>query len=261
MEEGTGNRDPLLAFRLDGRVAVLTGAGSGIGDAAAHALAGAGAEVVVADINREAAATVAAAIVRGGGKAEARGLDVQDEAAVEAMFAEIASTRGRVDVLVNSAGVSRRRAALELPLADWDYVNAVNVTGSFLCARAAARRMRAGGSIVNIASALGFSGGLYPNIAYQTSKGAVVNMTRALAIEWAASGIRVNGVAPGWIDTPFLTNASANPAVRATIEQATPLARIGAVDEVAGAILFLASSASSYVTGHTIVVDGGFLAR
>lgn len=261
MADGTGNRDTLSAFRLDGRVAVVTGAGSGIGGAAAQALAGAGADVIVADIDRDAAAAVAGDIVRGGGKAEARGFDVRDEAAVEAMLAEIASTRGRIDVLVNSAGVSRRRAALELALADWEYVNAVNVTGSFLCARAAARRMSEGGSIVNIASALGFSGGLYPNIAYQTSKGAVVNMTRALAVEWAPIGIRVNAVAPGWIDTPFLTNASGNPAVRASIEQATPLARIGAADEVAGAILFLASGASSYVTGHTIVVDGGFLAR
>ena len=121
--------------------------------------------------------------------------------------------------------------------------------------------MTEGGSIVNIASVLGFSGGIYPNIAYQTSKGAVVNLTRALAVEWAPLGVRVNAVAPGWIETPFLTNASSNPEVRQTIERATALGRLGNVEEVTGAVLFLASRASSYVTGHTLVVDGGFLAK
>jgi NAD(P)-dependent dehydrogenase (short-subunit alcohol dehydrogenase family) len=120
--------------------------------------------------------------------------------------------------------------------------------------------MTGGGAIVNIASVLGFSGGLYPNVAYQTSKGAVVNLTRALAAEWAPLGVRVNGVAPGWIETPFIANAAENPEIRRTIESATALRRLGRTDEVTGAVLFLASRASSYVTGQTIVVDGGFLA-
>jgi NAD(P)-dependent dehydrogenase (short-subunit alcohol dehydrogenase family) len=248
--------DPLSAFRLDGKIAVVTGGGSGIGRAAAVALAAVGARVAVVDINPRASAAVAAGIVA----ATAHHLDVGDEPAVERCFAAIAGG-GPISVLVNSAGISRRKPALDLPLADWQAVNTVNVTGSFLCARAAARHMTAGGSIVNIASVLGFSGGLYPNVAYQTSKGAVINLTRALAIEWAAAGIRVNGVAPGYIDTPFLTNAASDPAARARIEQATPLGRIGAVEEVIGAILLLASPASSFMTGHTIVVDGGFLAR
>lgn len=252
--------NPLASFRLDGKLAFVTGGGGGIGRAAARAFAEVGARVHVADVDFEAARSAAAEIVAAGGVAAPHQLDVADERAVEQAFAAL-TDEGGVDVLVNSAGVSRRRPALELSLADWRFVNDVNVTGTFLCARAAARGMARGGSIVNIASMLGFSGGLYPNISYQTSKGAVVNMTRALAIEWAEAGIRVNGVAPGYIQTPFLTRATATLEGRAEIENATPMRRIGRVEEVVGAILLLASPASSFMTGHTIVVDGGFLAR
>jgi len=252
--------DPLATFRFHGEVAVVTGGGSGIGRAAARALAAVGAQVIAADVRLEAANETAEEIVAGGGKALGVVLDVCDEAAVIRVMNE-ASAFGPLAVLVNSAGISRRKPALEISRADWDAVNAVNVTGTFLCAREAARRMTAGGSIVNIASVLGFSGGIYPNIAYQASKGAVVNLTRALAAEWASLGVRVNSVAPGWIETPFITNAASNPGVRETIERATALGRLGNVEEITGAILFLASRASSYVTGHTLVVDGGFLAK
>jgi gluconate 5-dehydrogenase/2-deoxy-D-gluconate 3-dehydrogenase len=252
--------DPLQAFRFAGEIAVVTGAGSGIGQGAALALAGVGADVLCLDIRAEAARQTADEIIARGGRATSAALDVADEEAVEAAF-ETAAQRGPLVVLVNSAGISRRKPALEISRADWDAVNAVNVTGSFLCARAAARRMRTGGAVVNIASVLGFSGGLYPNVAYQSSKGAVVNLTRALALEWAPLGVRVNAVAPGWIETPFLTNATSNPEARSAIEGATALGRLGRVEEVTSAILYLASAASSYVTGHTLVVDGGFLAR
>ena len=252
--------DPFAAFRFVGEVAVVTGGGSGIGRAAAQALAAVGAQVVVADVRLEAANSTAETIVKAGGKAIAESVDVRDEAAVVRLMGD-ASALGTLAVLVNSAGISRRKPALEISLEDWRAVNEVNLTGTFLCAREAARRMTKGGSIVNIASVQGFSGFVYPNASYAASKGAVVNLTRALATEWASLGVRVNGVAPGWIETPFSANAASNPEVRQTIERATALGRFGRVEEITGAILFLASGASSYVTGHTLVVDGGFLAK
>src|SRR6266851_1171111 len=191
--------NPLAAFRLDRDVAVITGAGSGVGYAIAIAFAQVGARIAALDRDAAAGTALVGKIVAAGGKAEAHVLDVTDQAAVDRVFAAIVETHGRLDVLVNSAGIAIRKPAVELPLADWERVMAVNATGSFLCARAAARRHMLegdGGRIVNIASIMGFSGGIYPNVSYQTSKGAVVNLTRALAVEWARRGIRVNTVAP-----------------------------------------------------------------
>jgi NAD(P)-dependent dehydrogenase (short-subunit alcohol dehydrogenase family) len=140
---------------------------------------------------------------------------------------------------------------------------AVNVTGSFLCARAAARLMlaKSKGSIVNFSSIMGLSGGIYPNASYQTSKGAIVNMTRALAMEWAREGIRVNAVAPTWTRTEFTRTLLARPDVLRLIEAATPMGRVADPEEIVGAVLFLASAAASMVTGHILAIDGGFLAR
>jgi NAD(P)-dependent dehydrogenase (short-subunit alcohol dehydrogenase family) len=255
--------NPLAAFRLDGEVVVVTGGGSGIGRAVALAFPRVGARVVVLDRDAVTGAEVAAEISAAGGKAEAHPLDVTNEAAVDHVFTAIFERHGRLDVLVNSAGIAIRKPAVELPLEDWERVIAVNATGSFLCARAAARCMLEGGEgrIVNIASIMGFSGGIYPNVSYQTSKGAVLNMTRALAIEWARQGIRVNAVAPTYIRTPFTKTLLERPDVLAEIERVTPMGRIGEPEDVVGAVLFLASRASALVTGHILAVDGGFLAQ
>lgn len=248
-------------FSLECRVAVVTGGASGIGLASARALGEAGARVVVLDRGEVAAETVSEL----GPDAFAVQADVSDEASLEAAFAEVMARVGRIDVLVNSAGIAIRRPAVELSVADWEKVVAVNMTGSFLAARITARHMIEGGiagAIVSVSSIMGFSGGgLYPNISYQTTKGAIVNMTRALAVEWAPNGIRVNAVAPTYVNTPFIAPLVADPALVARIEAMTPLRRLAEPEEVAAAILFLASPAASMITGHTLPVDGGFLAQ
>jgi NAD(P)-dependent dehydrogenase (short-subunit alcohol dehydrogenase family) len=218
-------------FSLEDKVAVVTGAGSGIGKAAAEALAAAGATVIVADRNLVAARDVAGGL----NSAIAVEADVTQEQAIEAMFA---AAPGRVDILVNNAGLAIRRPSVELSAEDWNKVVDVNMTAVFLCARAAARRMIADGE-----------------------GGAIVNVTRALAVEWAAQGIRVNAVAPTWVRTPFIQPILAEPELVARIEAMTPMRRLAEPEEVASAILFLASPAAAMVTGHTLPVDGGFLAQ
>jgi NAD(P)-dependent dehydrogenase (short-subunit alcohol dehydrogenase family) len=243
--------DPLAEFRLDGEVAVVTGGASGIGRVVATALAAVGARVAILDV-----------AARGEG---VYAVDVTDEAQVQAAFADVVGRHGRLDVLFNNAGIAIRRPTTDLTLDDWNRVVAVNMTGVFLCAREAARHMLAGGRggrIVNTASIMGVvGGGLYPNISYQATKGAVVNMTRALAVEWAREGVRVNAIAPTWVRTPLTRGITENPELVQRIEQITPMGRLAEPQEIVGAVLFLATRASAMVTGHVLAIDGGFLAQ
>jgi NAD(P)-dependent dehydrogenase (short-subunit alcohol dehydrogenase family) len=251
-------------WRLDGEVALVTGGAGGIGRAICAALAAAGADVVVADQSLERAEQAVAELAATSPRAKARELDVTDETAVEFVFADVARSLAPVRVLVNCAGIALRAPALEHTLENWNRVLATNVTGAFLCSRAAARRMGAagGGAIVNIASIMGLSGGgLYPNISYQTSKGAVVNMTRALALEWASIGIRVNAIAPTYVRTDFIKPIVENDELVKRIEAMTPLRRLAEPEEIADAALYLATPASAMVTGHILAVDGGYLAQ
>ena len=252
-------------FKLDGQVAVITGGASGIGLATARTLARAGAAVVIVDTDRAGAEAAADTLGQEFSSALAICADVADEMAVDTAFAEIMARSGQIDVLVNCAGIAIRQAAIDLPLADWEKVVSVNMTGSFLTSRAAARLMIGtgrGGAIVQTASIMGLSGGgLYPNVSYQTTKGAIVNMTRALAVEWANFNIRVNAVAPTYVRTPFIQALLNQPELIERIKEMTPLKRMAEPDDVAAAILYLASPAAAMVTGHTLPVDGGFLAQ
>ena len=251
-------------FSLAGQVAVITGGAGGIGSAIATGYADAGATVIVAGLSAQSCAAVAAAIVQRGGKAVACAFDVSAQSAVDTALADIVRRHGKIDILVNSAGAVQRAPAVDLDIAAWDRVIAVNMTGVFLCCRAAARHMiPAGrGAIVNIASIMGMSGGgLYPNISYQSSKGAVVNMTRALALEWAKQGIRVNAIAPTWVRTDFIKGITDNADLTARVEAMIPLGRLADPEDMVGAAIFLASPAAAMVTGHILAVDGGFLAQ
>lgn len=250
------------SFLVTGQGAVVTGGGGGLGRAAALLLAAAGASVAVLDRDGAAAGEVAAEITASGGKASVHAVDVTDEAAIDAALAEVQAAHGSIDILINNAGIAVRSAATEMTLPDWNRVIDVNLTGMFLVARAAARYMLAGdgGAIVNTASIMGLSGGLYPNVAYQTTKGGVVNMTRALALEWAPK-VRVNAVAPTFVRTNLTDRLLQSAEVIATIQAATPLGRLAEPEEIAAGMLFLASPAASMITGTILPIDGGYLAR
>ena len=231
-------------MELTGKTAVVTGAARGIGKAVADLFASRGSTVARLDLQPGESILPC---------------DVTDEASIEAAFAQV----GKVDILVNNAGIALRKNALEISRDEWDKVIDVNLTGLFLCSRIAARSMKqtGGGCIVNLASIMGLSGGIFANPAYQASKGAVVNLTRALALEWAEHDIRVNAVAPTFVRTEFTAPIFSNPEVLAKVMQHTPLGRLPEVGDIAQAILFLAGPAARCITGVTLPVDSGYLAR
>lgn len=249
-------------FTLEGKVALITGGAGGIGLAGARMFLDAGARVALVDLNGDAATAAANAL---GDGAIGLAADVTDETQVERVIGDAVAALGGVDILVNSAGLSLREPTLDLPLDNWNRVVDVNMTATFLMSRAVARRMidaGSSGAIVNLGSIMGESGGgLYPNLSYHATKGAIVNITRALAVEWGPSGIRVNSVAPTWVRTGFIGPLAEKPKMMAQINATMPLGRIAEPEEVAAAILFLAGPAASMITGVTLPVDGGFLAR
>jgi NAD(P)-dependent dehydrogenase (short-subunit alcohol dehydrogenase family) len=246
----------------EGRVAFLTGAGSGIGRAAAVELGSRGYRVVVTDRTLERAEETARLLPG----ALARPLDVRDPHAVAATITAAIEEAGRVDVLVNNAGINSPHTILDTPPELWDDVFAVNIRGMFLCSRAVLPHMiaRGSGAIVNTASASSLVG-MVERVAYGASKGAVLSFTRCLALDHVRQGIRVNCVCPGSIDTPWverLTEASDDPdSTLADIVERQPMGRLGTAEEIAKAIAYLASDDASYVTGTALVVDGGWTAR
>jgi len=251
------------AFRLDGEAALVTGGGAGIGRAAALAFAEAGAAVAVTDIDIAAAESVAREIVEVGGTARAFALDVGDERRIVEVIADAARAFGRLDVLVNNAGTAKRVPTVELGTDDWRRVLDINLTAAMIGSREAAKHMlpRRSGSIINVSSIMGLSGGgLYPNAAYHATKGALLSLTRGLAAEWAPHGIRVNAIAPTFLETKLTEKLREDPEMVAAITARTPLGRFALPEEVSPALLYLASRASAMVTGHTLAIDGGWLA-
>ncbi len=239
-------------FELDGKCAVITGGGRGIGAATANLFLEAGAKVAVLDLDPGVESDVLRVVC-----------DVTNEKQVEGAFERIAAELGGIDVLVNNAGIGVRKPAVELEIAEWQKVMDLNLMATFLCSRVAMKYMkkRGGGAIVNLASIMGFSGGIFPNASYQASKGGVVNLTRALALEWASDDIRVNAVAPTFVKTDLTVPVFSNPEVLQAVMRHTPLGALPDVDDIAAAILYLASPAARRVTGITLPVDSGYLAR
>jgi len=249
------------SFRLDGRLAMVTGARSGIGRAAAVALAAAGADVLLWGRDEAGLAPVAEEIRKLGRVAVVVAADLSDLGAVERVGSAVAAEH-QIDILVNNAGLISRAPAREVSWPDWERVLHVNLDSAFLLSRCLGSRMidRGHGRIINIASLLSFQGGVFVP-AYTASKHAITGLTKALANEWAGLGVNVNAVAPGYIATNNTSALRSDPEREAAIRARIPAGRWGEPTEVAGAVVFLAAPASAYIHGHTLVVDGGWMGR
>jgi 2-keto-3-deoxy-L-fuconate dehydrogenase len=257
-------------FKLDKKIALVTGAGSGIGQEIATLFAEQGAFVLVADIRFEAAEAVAMQILAQEGNAEALRLDVTDEKQVKDVFAQAGQKYGRLDILVNNAGIGHVGNVLETSLEDWERVMAVNARGVFLCSKYAVMQMLAqqpqGGVLVNIASVAGMIA-VDRRFSYGASKGAVISITRSIAMDFVGQGIRANAICPGTVHTPFVEGflernfADSKDEERQRLHARQPVGRMGRPDEIAHAALYLASDEASFVTGSALVIDGGWTAR
>ena len=256
---------PILErFRLDGRVALVTGGGQGIGRAFAHALGEAGAAVAVVDISAGHAEAVAAELIAKGVDALPLVADVSQPDQVNAMVAAVLTRWGKLTIGVNNAGIGFWADAEAMTVEEWDRVIALNLRGVFLCAQAAGRAMLAAGygKLINTASMSGSIVNTPQNqVAYNASKAGVIQLTRSLAAEWARRGVRANSISPGYTRTLLVDNLLATPvgqSMMPTWLSMTPMGRMGEVTDLQGAVVYLASEASDFMTGHDLVIDGGY---
>lgn len=249
-------------FNLTGKVAIVTGGNGGIGLGMARGLAKAGASIVVAARNAEKSVSAVQELQALGVQAAFMAVDVTSENSVNALLQQTVEQFGRLDILVNNAGVTVRKPPQELTLDEWRYVMDTNLTGAFLCARAAHHHLKAagGGKIINIGSMMSLFGAKYA-AAYGASKGGMVQLTKAQAVAWAEDNIQVNAILPGWVETDLIRQARVEvPGLNEKVLARSPIGRWGTIDDFAGIAVFLTSPASNFITGAAIPVDGGYSA-
>ena len=251
------------ALELSGRVALVTGSARGLGSAVAEALAAHGATLELCDIDGAGVAATAARVRSSGGEANATEIDISQPEQVRAWIAAVAERRSRIDILVNNAGIQFNRAAAELGDEDWQRVLGINLDGAFRCSREAGRHMLAQrrGAIVSISS-IAERFGMPRRLPYSVSKAGISALTRGLAAEWAGQGVRVNAVAPGYVETDLVRHAFEQGHIdRGAIVEKIPLGFLAQPRSVADAVVFLVSDRADYITGHTLYVDGGYSVR
>jgi len=250
-------------FKLDGRIAIVTGGAGGIGEALALGLGYHGATVVVSSRNQEAIDAVAKKITsETGSEALAIASDVTSDASIQNLVDQVVAKYGRIDILVNAMGMNIKHAAFDYKMEDWDKLFDVNVKGTMIACKAVGKVMRdqKGGAIVNLSSVRGIRGYTGGNSGYCATKGAVELITKALALEWAPSNIRVNALGPALVITPGTRHIAEDPKLAAKYAAAVPMGRIGLPEDMVGAVVYLCSDAASFVSGQTIYVDGGLTA-
>lgn len=249
-------------FRLDGSVAIVTGSARGLGKNMALALSEAGSDVVIADVLFDEVENTVKEIENNGKRALGVQLDVTNPKEAEEMVEKVLDRFGRIDILINNAGINIISAAEKFELKDWEKVLSINLTGVFICAKAVGRAMfeNKSGKIINIASIFGTVGSPHGAVAYNSTKAGVINLTRSLALEWAKYNINVNAIAPGMIETALTKERLKNKEYHDYWIDRTPLG-IGKPDDLLGAIVYLSTRASDWMTGQTLVIDGGYTAQ